>query len=153
MSRKSAKVEEFFKVAKLDQMSAQIMKQTMDQVKSGVLQQMLGAKLSSDQQQRLNEFSDKVTKVVADALSRDNLEPEYAKLYAEAYTEQQIDDILAFYKSPTGQVMVERSPGLMKQSSAIAQQRLTAVTPELQQLMKDFIAQEANKAQQAKPKE
>jgi hypothetical protein len=39
----------------------------------------------------------------------------------------------------------------MKQSSAIAQERVAAVMPQLRQMMKDFMAQEAAKAKQAKP--
>ena len=148
---KLAKVHEFFKLAKLDQMSAQVMNQVKTQVNSGMMQQLTGLKLTPDQQQSVDAFTVKIDKVIFDALSWDNLEPEYAKLYAAAYTEQQIDDILTFYRSPTGQAVVEKSPVLMKESNAIAQQRLAAVMPQLRGLMKDFMAQESTKTQQAKP--
>jgi hypothetical protein len=144
---KLAKIHEFFNVAKLNQMSDQVMKQAMDQVDSGMMQQMVGVTLSDDQQAKLKQFSEKVKKIVSDALSWDKLEPEYAKLYADAYTEEQIDDILTFYKSPTGQAMVEKSPGLIKQSTAIAQQRLTTAMPELQKLMKELMQQAPGTAQ------
>lgn len=148
---KLAKVHDFFKLAKLDQMTAQVMNQVVTQVNSGMMQQLTGIKLSPDQQQRVNQFSTKADKVIFDALSWNNLEPEYAKLYAAAYTEQQIDDILTFYRSPTGQAVVEKNPVLMKQSSAIAQEHLAAVMPQLRELMKDFMQQEAAKAKQAQP--
>jgi hypothetical protein len=32
---------------------------------------------------------------------------------AEAYSDQELDSILAFYKSPGGKAMVEKSPALM----------------------------------------
>jgi hypothetical protein len=150
---KLAKIQEFFKVSKMDQMMAQVMQQAMDQVDSGMTQQIMGVKLSSDQQQRVDQLNDKVRKVVSGALGWENLEPEYAKIYAEAYTEQQIDDILAFYKSPTGQAMVEKTPVLLKQATAISQDRLAVVIPELQKLMKDFAAQESTGTPQEKPKE
>ena len=150
---KLAKIQEFFKVSKMDQMMAQVMKQTMDQVNSGMTQQIMGVQLSPDQQQKVDQLTDKVRKIVSGALSWDNLEPEYAKIYADAYTEQQIDDILAFYKSPTGQAMVEKAPDLIKQASAISHDRLAVVIPELQKLMKDFAAQESTGKPQEKPKE
>lgn len=148
---KLAKIHEFFKVTKMDQVTAQVMNQVMAQANSGMVQQMTGIKLSPDQQQSVDGFSVKVDKVIFDALSWNNLEPEYAKLYAAAYTEQQIDDMLTFYRSPTGQAVVEKGPVLMKQSSTIAQERLATVMPQLQELMKDFMAQESAKAKQAKP--
>jgi uncharacterized protein len=148
---KLAKVHEFFKLAKLDQMSAQVMNQAMTQVNSGMMQQITGIKLTPDQQRSVDQLSGKVDNLIVNALSWNNLEPEYAKLYAAAYTEQQIDDIVAFYSSPTGQAVAEKSPVLMKQSSAIAQERVAAIMPQLRQMMKDFMAQEAAKAKQSKP--
>ncbi|MES2219454.1 MAG: DUF2059 domain-containing protein [Acidobacteriota bacterium] len=145
---KLAKVHEFFKLTKMDQMTAQVMNQVKTQLNSGMMQQMTGFKLTPDQQQSVDAFSAKIDKVIFDALSWDNLEPQYAKLYAAAYTEQQIDDILTFYRSPTGRAVVEKSPVLMKESNAIAQQRLAAVMPQLRELMTAFKQQETAKAKQ-----
>jgi hypothetical protein len=147
---KMAKVEEFFKVAKLDQLSAQIMKQVVEQINSGMMQQMTRVTLTQDQQAQLASFNEKAAKIVTSSMSWDKLEPEYAKIYAAAYTEQQLDDILAFYKSSTGQVMVEKNPVLLKQSQDVAKQHLAAAMPDLQKLMKDYTAQ-ISAAAQSKP--
>jgi hypothetical protein len=138
---KLAKVHEFFKISKVDQLSAQVMQQVMDQVNSGMMQQLTGTHLTPDQQKQLNEFNKKAQDLIASSVGWEKLEPEYAKLYVEAYSEQQLDDILAFYKSPTGQAMVQKNPELLKQSTAIAQGHLAAAMPQLQKLMKDYIAQ------------
>ncbi len=138
---KAAKVEELFKVARIDQLSTQVMQQTFDQINSGMMQQMMGVKLSPEQQKRVDELSAKIQKLLSDGLGWSTLEPEYAKLYDAAYTEDQVDGILAFYKSPSGQAMVEKSPILIKQSSALVRERMNAMMPQLQQLMKDFAAQ------------
>lgn len=140
---KAAKVEEFFKVARIDQLSTQLMQQTFDQVNSGMMQQMMGVKLTPEQQKRVDELSKKIQKLLFDGLGWNSLEPDYAKLYEAAYTEDQIDGILAFYKSPSGQAMVEKSPILIKQSSALVQDRMKAMMPQLQQTMRDFAAQTA----------
>jgi uncharacterized protein len=137
---KMAKIHEFFKVAKLDQLSTQTMQRVSDQMKSGMMQQMLGVNLTAEQRQKANDLNDKVMKIVSGALDWNALEPEYAKLYADAYTEQQIDDLLAFYKSPTGQVMVEKTPILMQQANAISQQRMAAALPQIQQLFRDYMS-------------
>jgi hypothetical protein len=84
--------------------------------------------------------------VLADGFGWNRLEPDYARLYEATYTEDEIDGILAFYKSPSGQAMVEKSPMLVKQSSALVQERMKAVMPQLQQLMKDFAAQTGSDA-------
>jgi uncharacterized protein len=149
---KLAKAEEYFKLAKMDQLMAQVMNQVIEQSKSGMLQQFMGVKVSPEDQQRLDEFTDKVEKIISGAMSWDKLEPQYAKLYANAYTEEQLDDIIAFYKSPTGQAMVEKNPTLIKKANAIVQQQMAEVSPEIQQLMQDFIADAVKRAQE-KPKQ
>jgi hypothetical protein len=57
----SAKVHELFKLMKLDSLSAQMQQQTLDQVKSGMMQQMFGVKLTAAQQKSVDEFSDQVS--------------------------------------------------------------------------------------------
>lgn len=149
---KMAKVQEFFKVARLDQTSAQIMKQALAMTSPAMIERLTGVKLPPGQQQAFGEFQGKVQVIVFRALSWDQLEPEYAKLYAGAFTEEQLDDLIAFYKSPTGQATLDKLPVLMKQSSEMAQQRMIAVMPQIQQLAKDYCAaQQKAKAQQAKP--
>jgi uncharacterized protein len=150
---KIAKAEEYFKLAKMDELMTQVMNQVIAQSKSGMMQQMMGAKLSPEEQQRVDELTDKAAKIVSGAMSWDKLEPEFAKLYAEAYTEQQLDDIIAFYKSPTGQAMVEKNPILIKKANAITQQQMAEVTPQLQKLMQDFMAEEIKRAAQEKSKQ
>jgi uncharacterized protein len=116
-----------------------------------MMQQMLGVKLTPEQQQQVDELNAKISAVLANTVGWDKLEPEYTRMYAAAFTEQQMDDILAFYKSPTGQAMIEKNPELLQQSSALAQQRMAEATPQIQKLIKDFMTQTANKPPQGKP--
>jgi uncharacterized protein len=65
--------------------------------------------------------------VIADNM-RKNLQPrfseltdEVAKLYATHFTEQELKDMLAFYKSPTGQKMLTQQPLVINQSMKFAQ--------------------------------
>lgn len=136
---KTAKIHEFFKVAKMDQLSSQTAQRMIDQMKSGAVQQLLGVSVTPDQQQKLDQFTQRMGKIISDALNWNDLEPQYTKLYADAYTEQQIDDLLAFFKSPTGQVMVEKLPTLMQQADAITQQRMAAAMPQIQELLRQFM--------------
>jgi hypothetical protein len=145
---KMAKVHEFFRLAKLDQLSAHAMDQVMTQMSSGAMQQIAGTKLREDDQKRLDEFSGKVRQLVNRAMGWQALEPQYAKLYADAYTEQQLDDLIAFYKSPTGQVMVAKTPMLMRESSAIAQQQMVTLIPEFQNLLKEYSPSSRTRPQQ-----
>ncbi len=140
---KAQKVEEFFQVAQLEQMFSQSMTLAMNQVNSSVMREAKAANLSPEQSALIEELQNKVEAVVRMALGWDQLRPQYIKLYSEAFTEEQLDDLLAFYKSPTGQAMVTNSPALMKKGAEITQQRMAVAQPELRRLVDEF-RQKAN---------
>jgi uncharacterized protein len=59
------------------------------------------------------------------------LAPGMARLYADLYTEEEIRAMIAFYRTPLGQRMIETLPELTAGSQRVAQERLQAVMPEL----------------------
>lgn len=135
---KAKKVEDFFLVARLEQMFSQSLDLSMNQVKSSVMQETIGMKLPPEQAGLVDELQGKVATVLRSALGWEHLRPQYIKLYAEAFTEEQLDALLAFYKSPAGQAMVSNSPMLMQKGAQIAQQRMATVQPELRKILEEF---------------
>ncbi len=144
---KQTKIQELFRLEKLDQISKQSMQRAMDMMNNpAMVQRMSGVQLPPGQQQAMQQLSGKLFPILSSALSWENVEPDYIKLYANAFTEKQIDDMIAFYKSPTGQAFAEKEPMLVQQQSAIAQQRLIGIMPEIQKTIKDFADQQKEKA-------
>jgi hypothetical protein len=67
----------------------------------------------------------------------DEMLDKVAGVYARNFTVEELRDITAFYRSATGQKLVERQPDIMKESMAIGQQWGRSVGAELQSRMKD----------------
>ena len=144
---KQIKIQQLFRLEKLDQISKQSMQRAMAMMNNpAMLQRMSGVQLPPGQQQAMQQLTGKIFPILSRALSWESIEPDYIKLYADTFTEKQIDDIIAFYKSPTGQVLAEKEPVLVQEQSAIAQQRLIGIMPEIQKTIKDFAAQQKEKA-------
>jgi hypothetical protein len=59
------------------------------------------------------------------------------QVYADTYTEEEVDGILAFYKSPAGQAMLQKMPQLMQRSMAVSQQLMSDLMPEIQKMAKE----------------
>jgi uncharacterized protein len=135
---KLAKIHELFKIAKFDQMTSETSTEIIERMRSQTVQELLTPKLTPNQQQKLDEFTTKVTQVTNGALSWASLEPDYARLYDNTYSEEQIDDLIAFYKSPTGQAMVEKTPILAHQAAEITQQHMAAAMPQIKELLREF---------------
>jgi hypothetical protein len=136
----TAKVEEFFKLTQIEKALGDSMEQTMEMIKSSVVQEALGMKASPEQARQLEAFQTKVSKLLSNAFSWEKVKPDFVKLYAETYTDKEMDDILAFYRSPSGQAMVTKGMALMPKTAAISQKRLAEIQPELQKLLKEFAA-------------
>jgi uncharacterized protein len=91
--------------------------------------------LTPELQTVLREFMD-------EHFSFDDMEPEFTRMYADLYTEEEIRGMTAFYRTPVGQRVVETMPDLMAASQRISQERLAAVMPELMQAIMEVMEEE-----------
>lgn len=132
-----AKAEEFLRVSHTEQMLSQSMSTILNQTKSGAMQQMFGVTLTPEQTKESEELQGKLVAILTSALSWEKLKPIYVKLYADTYTEQEMDGIIAFYKSPAGEAMLAKTPEIMTKANGLVQQQMVTVMPEIQKLIKD----------------
>jgi hypothetical protein len=65
----------------------------------------------------------------------DALKADLAAMYLQAFSEEELERINAFYISPTGQKVITVVPQLVQQRNQLAMQRLQQHIGELQQLM------------------
>jgi hypothetical protein len=70
----------------------------------------------------------------------DVLGPQVAAIYSEAFTDEEMRQAAAFYRSPTGQKILDKLPELMKKTSALGADLAKAHEQEL----RTMIAQRAN---------
>lgn len=73
-------------------------------------------------------FEDWIRKVYAN----NPLDKEMVRLYADTFTEPELRQMIAFYKTPVGQKAMQKMPELMQKGMAIGQQLAQAHLPELQ---------------------
>ena len=65
------------------------------------------------------------------------LKDDLEAMYLQAFTEAELDEMNAFYSSPTGQKVLQRLPELVQQRNQLAMQRLQEHIGELQQAIGD----------------
>ena len=130
---KTAKILELLQVTKSDQM----LKQSLDQVRQMQTAELSKAQLSSEDKAKSAAVFDKINKAMADRLSWDNLKPQFIKLYSDLFTEEEIVNVLGFYKSPAGQAFLTKMPMLMKRSMALGQAAMADFQEEMQKILKE----------------
>jgi hypothetical protein len=91
----------------------------------------------------LNEIA---TKMRADLQPRfAELIDAMAKLYADAFTEQEMKDILAFYQSPAGKKLLDQQPKLVDASMSFAQDWANKLSEEVTAKMREELIKRGHK--------
>lgn len=148
---KRAKAEQLFVLLRMDTMMDQLMGGVRRQVQQ-ITESMPGADVATpEQKKQIADFQQKVMDVVNQKIGWKALEPDFINLYASTYTEEELDGIVAFYKSPIGQKMIEKTPELTTKSTQITQQKMTELQPQLSQMVQDFMKQMAASMNKSAP--
>ena len=134
---KRAKVHEMLDLLHVDRLMAQVMDSAMRQVTT-ITNQMLGKNLNDEQKASLEDFQKQIFETVNAHVGWKAMEPDYVDLYAQTYTEDELDAIIAFYKTPAGMSMIAKTPELSQKSMTLVQQKMVSLQPQIQQMVEDF---------------
>lgn len=134
-------IEELLQLTKaaamVDSMSAsteQIMREQMRQATQG--------KPTNAEQQRVQEaMLAKVLPLIREELNWAKLKPSYVQLYQETFEQAEIDGLIAFYRSPTGQAFISKMPVVMQKSMALAQVQMQTLMPKMQAAIEEASAE------------
>jgi hypothetical protein len=139
---KHAKVKELFQLTSMQNRVDQIRISALAQARSFAAQQFANTGVSAQQDnQGLAAYYDKLNSLVAQSYNWTKLEPAYEQIYADLYTEDELDGILAFYKSPVGQAFLAKTPEATRQVLQLSKQQFDALTPQLEKLTEDYVDQ------------
>jgi hypothetical protein len=130
---KKAKIEEMLQLTHYDQM----MQQMLEQMKNMQLEQLKKADMPAEARAQSEEIQQKTMTLVADRMSYEKFKPAFIQIYAEVFSEEEIDGIVSFYKSPAGKAMLEKSPLLMQRVMPMMQKAIGDMQPDIQKIIED----------------
>lgn len=132
-------VQELLTVTKIEQ-TLDTMHQVYEQsILQGMEESTKGKQLSAKQQKALEAFVAGVGKIFKEEMSWKKWMPKYIKIYQETYTQEEVDGLIAFNKSPVGQAAVAKMPVVMQKSMAMAQEEMGPTMQKVEALMKDLM--------------
>lgn len=140
---KRAKVEELVSVMHMDRMMDQMMEAVKGQTEQMMQQQPGADSMTPEQKKIVTDYQAKAMQIVIDSMGWKAMEPQFVTLYAQNFTEDEIDGMVTFYKSPTGQAVLNKMPQLMSSAMQLTQSRMVDVQPKLKALMEDEAKQMA----------
>lgn len=102
----------------------------------GVIEQHKGLMLQANpmMSRDLNEVASKLRTELAPR--RAELDADVIKIYAQSFTEQELKDLLAFYKSPLGKKVIEQEPQVFDKGMARASEWADKLAQEVVQKLR-----------------
>ncbi len=82
----------------------------------------------------LDEYHSSMRMIMQTEMSWEQMKQPMTALYAKHFSEEEINDMIAFYQSETGRKTIEKMPVVMQESMAISQQLVQNALPKIQQV-------------------
>lgn len=109
-------------------------------MQNGMREALKGARPNAKQQQIIDDMRGQIVAAFRATLSWQKLEPIYLDVYRRNLTQQEVNDMLAFYRTPSGRAVVEKMPLVMQQASQAAQGLLPELIQHMKQIQSDGLA-------------
>jgi hypothetical protein len=65
----------------------------------------------------------------------------YVRIYQKSFNQQEIDSLIAMYKSPAGQMLLTKMPTVLQNTMGEMQQLMQPVMQRIHQMQRDVVAQ------------
>ena len=82
-------------------------------------------------------------------MSYDNLKNDIIQIYVEEFSENELKDIIRFYKTPTGRKTIEKLPVLMSKGAQVGMANVKSHMPELKARLEEEIKKQNPPKEQA----
>jgi uncharacterized protein len=110
---KDAKINEFLSLINAAGLQEQIYSQLGGQIDRAAMGLAQQARIpAAEQLSATADLRGKMTAAMKDAVSWEKLKPGMLKIYEDAYSEADLDAMLAFFRSPAGKLYISKSPGV-----------------------------------------
>jgi hypothetical protein len=129
-----ASINQLLEVSKAGALMDSVWAQMDGFMKTSMQQVTKGKPLSADEQAIMDKQQAKMIAIMKDELSWAKIKDGFVQVYRDTFSQEEIDGIIAFYKSPAGQAFINKQPALMKNTMTLMQQRMGPIMQKIQQM-------------------
>jgi hypothetical protein len=136
-----AAVKQVLELAQARKLVDSVMKQ-MDLLMLQTIQQATqGQQIPPKVQKDIDNRQAEVLGMLKNLLDWTKLEPMYIRIYQKTFSQEEVDGMIAFYKTPAGQAVVSKMPTAMQNTMDEMQQMMGPVMQSMQRMQQDVIAE------------
>ncbi len=113
----------------------------VDAMLKGSMQQAIGRALTADELRVADRLAAKMSLMMKEEVSWENLEPLYLRIYRDSFTQEEVDGMLSFYRSAAGEALIKKMPMVMHQSMLAMQERMGPMMQKIQRSIEETVAE------------
>ncbi len=120
------------------------------QVETSIKSSLLDAIKNFPEEKRLesekaiSKVTGKIFQAFQEEMAWEKLEPVFLGIYQKSYTQEEVDGMLSFYKSPTGVAVVKKMPLVTQETMVAVQQHMVSMMGRIQNIAEE-VARELEK--------
>jgi len=136
-TNKKADIEELLTLMNTDAMIDSMYGQ-IDQMMQGMGQQL---QVKPEEQAIFTAFRTKMFTAMKEEMNWQKMKAPMIEIYLKHFSEQEISDMIAFYKTPSGQSMIKKLPAVMTDSMMMGQNMMKNFIPKMQVMSAELKAE------------
>lgn len=136
-----ASIKQLLEVAQAQKLIDSVMKQVDGLMTQTILQATQGKDVPDKVQRDIDKRQAEVVGLMKELLDWKKLEPMYVRIYQKSFSQEEVDGMIAFYKTPAGQAVIGKMPAVMQNTMDEIQQMMTPVMQKMQRMQQDVAAE------------
>jgi hypothetical protein len=143
-------IKQLLEVAQARKLIDSVMTQTDEFMKQAIQQATQGQQIPAKVQKNIDKREAELAASMKEMLDWNKVEPMYVRIYQKTFTQQEVDGMIAFYKTPAGQAVISKMPAAMQNTVNEMQQMMGPVMQKIQRMQQEVLAE--IKAEKPSPK-
>ena len=94
--------------------------------------------LNAKQQQIVDQFHTDMMSAIKDELAWSKIEPQIVSVYAKTFSQKEVNDMITFYSSPSGQSVTSKLPMVSRELATDMQERMMPLIKRIQQSAREM---------------
>lgn len=138
-----ADVERLLVASRVESMLDALLPQLLAAQQQQVERQLAGLDFNPQQLELIRRFQSTNVDTVTRAMAWKEVRPMYIDLYRDTFSREEILAISAFYESPIGQTMLDKTPALMQKSMELNIARMQPLMADMQKRLQAMLLEAA----------
>jgi hypothetical protein len=135
-----ASIKQLLEVAQARKLIDAVMTQMDNLMQQSIAQVTQGQKIPPKVQTDIDARRGEMIAMMKELLDWTKLEPMYIRVYQKAFSQQEVDGMIAFYKTPPGQAVIAKMPAVLQSTIEEMQQMMAPVMQKMQKMQQDVAA-------------